>query len=100
MFRGGGPPPLLCFPSPERSRRLHKRKGISMMLTIGTPRLTLRLFEEADAQRIAYLAGDYDVARMCGRVPHPYPIAAAYSWIGRQDDNRKQGGEFAFAVIA
>lgn len=71
-----------------------------MLLTIGTPRLTLRLFEEADAQRIAYLAGDYDVARMCGRVPHPYPIAAAYSWIGRQDDNRKQGGEFAFAVIA
>jgi [ribosomal protein S5]-alanine N-acetyltransferase len=71
-----------------------------MLQTITTARLTLRPFEESDAQRIAYLAGDYDVARMCGRVPHPYPIASAYGWIGRQEAERRSGGEFAFAVVA
>jgi ribosomal-protein-alanine N-acetyltransferase len=71
-----------------------------MLLTIRTERLTLRPFNESDARRIAYLAGDYDVARMCGRVPHPYPVAAAYSWIDRHENDRQKGGEFAFAVTA
>lgn len=69
-----------------------------MLPTVTTRRLTLRPFEESDAQRVAYLAGDYDVARMCGRVPHPYPIAAAYSFIGMTDRGRETGTEHAFAV--
>jgi ribosomal-protein-alanine N-acetyltransferase len=71
-----------------------------MLRTIETTRLTLRPFCENDARRIAYLAGDYDVARMCGRVPHPYPLAAAHSWIERLDLDRDTGAEFAFAIEA
>ena len=71
-----------------------------MLLTIRTTRLTLRPFNESDAHRIAYLAGEYDVARMCGRIPHPYTVASAYSWIGRHENDRERGGEFAFAVTA
>ena len=48
------------------------------MSTIRTSRLILRPFEEADARRVAYLAGAYEVAKMCGRVPHPYTMASAY----------------------
>ena len=51
------------------------------MTTIRTTRLLLRPFEEADARRVAYLAGEYDVAKMCGRVPHPYTMASAYDFI-------------------
>ena len=52
----------------------------TLMQTINTRRLTLRPYQQTDAARVAYLAGDYDVAKMCGRVPHPYSIAAAYSF--------------------
>lgn len=71
-----------------------------MLLTIKTQRLTLRPYQHTDAARVAYLAGDYDVAKMCGRVPHPYPIAAAYSFFDIAENGLKSGGEYAFAVTA
>ena len=71
-----------------------------MLRTIETTRLTLRPFRETDARRIAYLAGDYDVARMCGRVPHPYPVSAAHSWLERIDQDLESGVEFPFAIEA
>lgn len=39
---------------------------------IDTPRLTLRRPDPGDAERIAGLVDDYDVARMTTRIPHPY----------------------------
>ena len=69
-----------------------------MRLLIETPRLTLRPFEAADARRIAYLAGDYDVARMCGRVPSPYSLAHAEEWVASHDQLRQRGQEYPFAV--
>jgi [ribosomal protein S5]-alanine N-acetyltransferase len=71
---------------------------MTMLLTIHTQRLMLRPFNEADATRIAYLAGDYDVAKMCGRVPHPYPVAAAYSFFDIMEKGRASDTEYAFAV--
>jgi ribosomal-protein-alanine N-acetyltransferase len=71
-----------------------------MQLTIETQRLKLRPFEEADARRIAYLAGEYDVAKMCGRVPHPYTMADAFSFLGMTTRGRETGQEYAFAVTA
>jgi RimJ/RimL family protein N-acetyltransferase len=71
-----------------------------MLLTITTPRLRLRPFEDIDARRIAYLAGDYPVARMCGRVPHPYTMANAYEFIGWITRSREDGKEYSFAVTA
>lgn len=68
--------------------------------TITTTRLELRPFAPADARRVAYLAGDYAVARMCGRVPHPYSFAAAQEWIVRTQDMRASGNEYPFAVVA
>jgi RimJ/RimL family protein N-acetyltransferase len=50
-------------------------------LPIVTPRLKLRRYVAEDAPRIAGLAGEYEVARMCGRVPHPYPLLAAEGWL-------------------
>jgi RimJ/RimL family protein N-acetyltransferase len=69
-----------------------------MRLLIETVRLTLRPFEAADARRIAYLAGEYNVARMCSRVPSPYSLAHAQEWIASHDRLRQRGQEYPFAI--
>ncbi len=69
-----------------------------MQFTIQTRRLALRRYEDADAGRVAYLAGDYDVAKMCGRIPHPYPIAAAHAFFDVLARSQEAGKEYAFAV--
>jgi RimJ/RimL family protein N-acetyltransferase len=69
-----------------------------MRLEIWTSRLHLRPFEAGDAQRVAELAGDYDVARMCSRVPHPYSAAEAAEKIARQPQLRESSIGYIFAV--
>ncbi len=49
--------------------------------TLTTPRLTLRPLVLSDAGSVARLAGDWDVARMTGRIPHPYSLIDADRWI-------------------
>ncbi len=44
-------------------------------------RLSYRPLEAADASRIAALAGDWDIARMTSRIPHPYSLVDADLWI-------------------
>jgi [ribosomal protein S5]-alanine N-acetyltransferase len=69
-----------------------------MTTLIETTRLVLRPFAASDARRLSYLAGDYEVAKMCGRVPHPYPVAAAQAWIAKQPAARASGEGHVFAV--
>lgn len=58
-----------------------------------TPRLTLRPLEPADAESIAALGGDWDVASMTGRIPYPYSTEAAHHWLRGVAE-----GEVVFAV--
>lgn len=58
-----------------------------------TERLILRPLAATDAPRIAHLAGDWDIARMTARIPHPYPLTSADRWIADLDDN-----EHIFAI--
>jgi [ribosomal protein S5]-alanine N-acetyltransferase len=46
-----------------------------------TARLNLRSINPGDADRIALLGGDWDVARMTGRIPYPYSREAALHWV-------------------
>lgn len=46
-----------------------------------SPRLTYRPITSSDASRIATLAGDWDIARMTSRIPHPYSLVDADLWI-------------------
>jgi ribosomal-protein-alanine N-acetyltransferase len=48
---------------------------------IRTARLVLRPLVDADAARIAELAGDWDIARMTARIPYPYSVDLAHQWI-------------------
>ena len=51
-------------------------------MILKTDRLLLRTPIQADASRIASLAGDFEVASMTGTIPHPYSEEMAASWIG------------------
>ena len=48
---------------------------------IKTARLILRPLEDADAGRIAALAGEWDIARMTARIQYPYSTELAHQWI-------------------
>jgi ribosomal-protein-alanine N-acetyltransferase len=71
-----------------------------MQTSLQTRRLILRPFSQNDAPRLAWLAGDYDVARMCARLPHPYPIAAAFDFLEHLAAGHQARNEFAFALTA
>ena len=58
-----------------------------------TSRLTLRTLSQHDARRIAALAGDWDVARMTGRIPYPYSATAALQWVSDLAD-----GEVVYGI--
>jgi len=66
--------------------------------TIETNRLTLRPFMASDAATVATLVGDWDVARMCARIPHPYGEDDAKQWFASQPKARAEGAAFTFAV--
>ena len=56
-------------------------------VSIKTARLRLRPLTPSDAGDIATLAGDWDVARMTGRIRHPYSLVDADQWISKLSDD-------------
>ena len=66
-------------------------------------RLTYRPLDARDAGRIAVLAGEWDVARMTSRIPHPYSLIDADQWIASIDHDEfvrgvERDGELIGAV--
>lgn len=70
-----------------------------MTPNIPTERLRLRAPKMADAARIATFANDLDVSRMTSRMPHPYDIADANSFLtGLNDPTSKDEATFAIEL--
>jgi RimJ/RimL family protein N-acetyltransferase len=63
---------------------------------LASPRLTLRPLHPADAGPIGLWCGQYRVASMLARVPHPYPPGAAEAFIDRARSGA--GGEQVWAL--
>lgn len=61
--------------------------------SLSTRRLVLRPLTVHDAERVAELAGDWDVARMTGQIPYPYTVDLAVDWIATFEEDEK-----AFAI--
>ncbi|MGH6872074.1 MAG: GNAT family N-acetyltransferase [Rhizomicrobium sp.] len=61
-------------------------------------RLLLRKPRAEDAAAIAPLAGDWDVARNLGRMPHPYALADAQAYLAKAADGRAAGTDFNFVI--
>lgn len=64
---------------------------------IRTKRLVLRPLAMSDKVRIVELAGNFEVAKMLGVVPHPYSAKDAEGWV-RQTFSFVEDGERAFAI--
>jgi len=61
--------------------------------------LRLRLLESGDAPAIERLAGDWEVARFTGSIPHPYPTGGALPWIGETRVEAASGKKLVAAVL-
>ncbi len=66
---------------------------------IRTGRLVLRPVVQADFPDIVRRVGDYDVAKMLTRVPHPFTLQDARDWHDGHCASRRDG-ERAFAIDA
>ena len=69
-----------------------------MELLLSTERLILRPLDLEDAPAIQRLCGNWKVARMLARVPHPYPDGLAERWISAQPRLRDEALSYGFAV--
>ncbi len=63
-----------------------------------TDRLVLRPFRAADASAVQALCGNWNVARMLARVPHPYTREHAETWIASHGASRRSGVEHVFCI--
>ena len=68
------------------------------MTVIHTKRLLLRRIETTDAPAFARACNDELIARNTGRIPHPYTLDDAISFVALIGDAFDKGEEYAFAV--
>jgi RimJ/RimL family protein N-acetyltransferase len=68
------------------------------MQTLTTKRLTLKAPTLADAPEIARHIGNWNVARMLARVPHPYASADCEPWIARSAGRNAAGLDMVYAI--
>lgn len=71
-----------------------------MQEELRTERLLLRPLRESDAERLAALANNWNVARMLARMPFPYTLDMAHEWIGKQEALRADGEDFGYAITS
>lgn len=68
------------------------------MTVIQTPRFLLRRIETTDAPAFARACNDPLIARNTARIPHPYSLDDAISFVAMIGDAFDKGEEYAFAV--
>jgi RimJ/RimL family protein N-acetyltransferase len=68
--------------------------------SVTTPRLILRRPDRDDVADIAFLANNRKIATMVSRMPNPYGVADARSFVERNRDGGINGGVFAVTLAA
>ena len=65
---------------------------------IGTERLVLRQLALNDAAAFSKLAGDYDISKMTGSLPHPFPLYSAEFKIMYLRQQKRRGLAYPYAI--
>jgi 8-oxo-dGTP diphosphatase len=68
-------------------------------LPLVTDRLILRSYEDKDAAALVQLLKDKRIAEMTTRIPYPYTIDDANSWINKSREELKSGQSVKLAII-
>lgn len=66
---------------------------------LNTERLVLRPFRREDAEAVARLAGDRDVAFNALHIPHPMDVSIAEAWIESHEEAFQEGLAINFAIV-
>ena len=69
-----------------------------MRETIKTERLLLRPISFDDAPAFGRLANDYDIAKMTGSIPHPFPLLSAEFKVMNLIGQYRRGWAYPYAV--
>ncbi len=69
-------------------------------LPLETPRLALRLFNEADAVSVQQHCSSRDIAATTYAIPHPYPDGAALEWINSHRAAISEGTLLPLAITS
>jgi len=72
---------------------------LSAIPTLTTDRLTLRFHRPDDAVAVCGIADDWEVARYTARIPHPYELHMAETWIAEGRGLRDAGRELGYAIV-
>jgi len=72
---------------------------IDHSLRLTTPRLTLRPFEPADAQRLVDIQSNWNVTRMLRLAPWPATWEAMTEWVDIHGQEWRAGEAYRFAVM-
>ena len=65
---------------------------------INTERLVLRPLKVADAPAFSKYAGEYDIARMTGSIPHPFPVISAEVKLMMLMAQKRNGDAHPYAI--
>ncbi len=68
-------------------------------LKLETERLALRGYDLDDAERVAELVGNYEVAKTTQNIPHPYSLEMAKNWISSHAQSLNEGDRIAYAIL-
>lgn len=72
---------------------------IDRTLRLTTPRLSLRPFEPADAQRLVEIQSNWNVTRMLRLAPWPATLEAMADWVDVHGQEWRAGEAYRFAVV-
>ena len=67
-------------------------------VVIETARLRVRSYRDDDLADLVALAGNWEIARWVGTIPHPYTEADGREWIARVQENHATGRPRRFAI--
>ena len=67
-------------------------------VVIETPRLRMRSYRINDLTDLVALAGNWEVARWTGTIPHPYTETDGRDWIAKVQENHATGRPRRFAI--
>ncbi len=87
------------FFMPGYRRPMDTQANSNLDLELATQRLRLRVPCAGDAARIGDLIGEWEVARMLGRVPYPYPPNGGLEWVSELRPKLQSGKAAVFALV-